>query len=338
VLANRDLPPKKFPGKGSANDYFCLAIQYMMLGKLKYALRATARAMAGHSQLGREFVEAWTNRSAHGVAWANLNRGQYLFITVTLFAADALASLLVPIVKCLWNIVTKTSNFRQTLARKANKDSQSDESVKTAVESLSAAIARTTIPQGLTPEAYFDLGKRYKQNGWIAQSQEALKRAENLAPVDSPVAVASHNYLRAKVPRAQVPIEVEAENIQGYHALSRGDLPECQKIFGRLMEQYPNFEWPYLNLATAYMKELQMSDAKFLLRKLLSINPDHVEAWTTLARIHIASFEIEAAQHALTEARALYVDDSDASIETIVDCLTMLEEPPSTSSKSKSAA
>ncbi|HEY9733635.1 MAG TPA: tetratricopeptide repeat protein [Drouetiella sp.] len=338
MLVTRELPPKKFPARRSADEYFCLAVQYLMLGKIRYGIKAIAKAMAGHSHLGREFVIAWMNRSGHGIKLVSLNHGQYLFVTIALFTVDALASTLVPTVKFLWNTATRVSDVWQALLKKTKGKSHQDDSVALAAESLTAVISRVTIPKGLTPEAYFDLGKRYKQNGWINQSQEALKLAENLAPVDSPVAVASHKYLKAKVPRAQVPLEVEVENIQGYHALSRGDLKECQKIFGRLMEQHPNFEWPYLNLASAYIKEMQMTEAKFLLRKLLSINPDHVEAWTSLARIHLASFEIEAAQQALAEARALYVDDSDASIESMVDCLAMLEEPTSSDSKKRNAA
>jgi len=79
-------------------------------------------------------------------------------------------------------------------------------------------------------------------------------------------------------------------------------------------------------LATAYMRDMQVTEAKFLLRKLLSVNPDHVEAWSSLARIHAATFEMEEAQQALAHARSLYNDDDDTSLGTMIECLTILDK------------
>lgn len=92
------------------------------------------------------------------------------------------------------------------------------------------------------------------------------------------------------------------------------------------MTEFPEFEWPYLNLASAYIRDNQLNEAKFLLRQLLSINPDHVEAWYSLARIHAATFELEEAQQALAHARSLYTDDDDASLGTMIDCLLVLDD------------
>ncbi|MBI2809460.1 MAG: tetratricopeptide repeat protein [Candidatus Melainabacteria bacterium] len=320
------MPPKKIPRHQSADEYFCLAIQYIMLCRLGLALKATTRAIAGHSQLGRQFVTLWSSQSGNPIATLKLNKGQYFLMYLGFVVVEALVSTLVPVVKSLWSMASSAPvNVISWIFSKHGKENTTDSS-STDLSLLPSAIARTVVPEGLTAEAYLELGKKYKQNGWIGQSQQALKFAENLAPADSSIAIASHTYLQTKVPHAQVSLEVEMENIAGYHAMSQGDLPKCKKIFEKLMKEHPDFEWPYLNLANAYCRDLQLTEAKFLLRKLLSINPVHVEAWYALARIHAGTFELEEAKETLAQARSLYTDSDDASLGTMIDCLLLLED------------
>jgi len=319
MLAGRKVPPRKIPRGESADGYFCLAIQYVMLGRLGLALKATTKAVSGHSKLGRKFWEIWTDRNGHGsTASRDLNKGQYFLVSVALSCADILVSFVVPVIKWLWSSASATYNISRLFEKPKTTDND--------INALPGAVARVVVPDGLTPEAYLELGKKYKQNGWIGQSQQALRRAETLSPANSPTALASHNYLKTKVPHAEVSLEVELQNLNGYHAMSQGNLPKCKEIFEKLMQEYPDFEWPYLNLATAYMRDMQLDEAKFLLRKLLSVNPDHVEAWSSLARIHAATFELDDAHQALAHARSLYNDDDDSQLGTMVECLEVLDK------------
>jgi predicted Zn-dependent protease len=297
----------------------------MFIANIGHALTASAKAMAGHSSLGRQFMELWLRQNS--VDNFKINRGQYFLINALLFAAEPVISLVVPTAKFLWKFTTISSVQPLRLDLNKKKKEDKNQSDATDVDLLTKAISRATVPSGLSAEAYLDLGKKYKENGWISQSQEALRLAQVMAPANSPTAIESLRYLRTKVPRVKVPIEVEAENIRGYHAMVRGDLNECKTIFGKLMEDYPDFEWPYLNLATAYLKAQELTEAKFLLRKLLSINPDHVEAWSSLARIHAATFDLDSARHAAAEARALYNEDRvDRNMSQLIDCLAQLDE------------
>ncbi len=326
MLASRNIPPKKIPRNLSADEYFFLAVQYFLLGWLRLALKASTKAIAGRSAQGRQFILMWSNRSGADISAYKLNKAQYFLVWLGLCTLDLSVSIVVPIVKGIWNIASSASKVSEVLRNKKTftASENSEENSNSDIGVLPRLIARTIIPDGLTAEDYLKLGKQYKQNGWIGQSQEALKRAQQLAPSNSPTAEESYKYLKTKVPHAQVSLEVEAENINGYHAMAKGDLPKCKEIFGRLMKDYPDFEWPYLNLATAYTKDGQISEAKFLLRKLISINPEHVEAWASLARIHAATFEIEEARQAVAQANELYLDPNDSSLTTMIDCLAAL--------------
>ena len=326
MLAVRQVPPKKFPRVHTADDYFCLAVQYVMLGKVAFGLKAATKAVAGHSALGRQFIALYTSRGTQGVVVPSFNKGQYFLVYSAIFGIDMLVSIVVPIVKTLWSIASVAPDSLKFLNRQNNGKTDEKLLHEAELNSLPRAISRTTIPQGLTAEAYLELGKQYKQKGWIGQSQQSLELAISQAPVDSPTAIEAAKYLKTKVPRAQVSLEVEMENLKGYHAMAQGKLSNCKEIFGKLMTEIPEFEWPYLNLASAYIRDNQLDEAKFLLRKLLSINPDHVEAWYSLARIHVATFELEEARQALEHARSLYTDNDDSSLGTTIECLLVLDD------------
>lgn len=316
------MPPKRLPNNLSADDYFLLSVQYLLLGSIRLSLKAVTKAVAGHSAYGKQFIALYSARSGTNLSTTKPNRVQYFLLWLTLCGINVSLDVLVPVSKFLWKAAAATSSLFKSGANffKPNA-SVEPESVVDEADGLTAAIARTTVPDGLTAEEYLKLGKQYKQNGWIGQAQDALKRAQQHSP-GSRTAIDAELYLKTKVPRARVSEAIEQKNIEGYQAMSKGDLPKAREVFEGLMEQYPDFEWPYLNLATAYYKDGQLEKSKFLLRKLLSINPDHVEAWDILARIHASEFDLTEAQEAISKALEIYPDDP--QLKTIIDCLAAL--------------
>jgi tetratricopeptide (TPR) repeat protein len=317
------VPPKRLPNNLSADDYFLLGVQYLLLGSMRPSLKALTRAVAGHSAYGKQFISLYCARSGAKLSGFKLNRVQYFLVWLALSGVDVFIEIVLPASKTVWKTAAATSNFFQSAVNLFGKkdSSKMEAEIDTDVDNLTAAIARATVPEGLTPEEYLKLGKQYKQNGWIGQAQEALERVQRLAP-GSRTATDAELYLKTKVPRVHVSVAVEQKNIEGYHAMSKGNLQKSREVFEGLMDEYPEFEWPYLNLATAYYKDRQLDKAKFLLRKLLSINPDHVEAWDVLARIHAAEFDIPEAQEAISKALELYPDDT--QLKTMIDCLAAL--------------
>jgi len=255
-----------------------------------------------------------------------LNRIQYYLVLVALFAFDACLGLVVPPAKFVWNMAGTVSAVWQNAgtwldSKRNRKNASTKTSDSDEFDALPRAIARVSLPDGLSADEYLKLGKQYKQNGWITLSQDSLARAQELAP-DTATATDARRYLLTKVPKPRVTLEVEQRNLEGYHFMAKRNLPKAREVFEGLMHDYPNFEWPYLNLATAYYRDGQMEQAKFLLRKLLSINPDHAEAWDILARIYAAELDIPEAQNAVAKALELYPEDN--NIKTLIDCLAAL--------------
>ena len=279
--------------------------------------------MAGHSQSGREFLTAYCTRTGSSSTLFRLNLVQYFLVLLGMRLIDFSISAVLPFLRFIWNIPAQVSD----LCAKVSKVRSKGKGVGTTPASSEAdlvtfAISRTTVPDGLSAEDYLRLGKQYKQNGWIGQSQQALERAFQAAKPGSQTGQQAEQYLRTKVPHVKVSLEVEQQNLLGYHAMAKGDLAKAKEVFEGMMQEIPDFEWPYLNLATAYYKDGQLDQAKFLLRKLLSINPEHVEAWDILARIYTAEFDLTEAREAISKAEELYSEDT--HLKALIDCLIAL--------------
>ncbi len=325
MISKRSLPPKDLPKNLSADEYFLVSVQYMLLGSLHMSLKAATKAVAGRSVYGSKFLTLYSTRSGTNFGSTKPSELQYSLVLMGLCGVDLSLAVLIPGTKFLWEAAGAGSNILENLnsmidpaksAKKKAEASKSDE-----YDNISRAIARSSLPEGLSADEYYKLGKQYKQNGWIGLSQEALHRVAVLAP-NSQVATEAMRYLQTKVPKGKVSIEIEQKNIEGYHAVAKNDLPKAREVFEALMKSHPDFEWPYLNLATAYHKDGQPEKAKFLLRKLLSINPDHVEAWDSLARVYAAEFDLPEAQEAIAKAVELFPEET--QMKTLIDCLAAL--------------
>jgi tetratricopeptide (TPR) repeat protein len=324
MIEKRNVPPKQLPRTADADEYFLLSVQYMLIGSLRMSFKAALKAIKGHSAYGRRFLELYSARTGSNVTAYKLNRAQYALTVVGMTVLDLACSTIWPLIKFLWSSASGTTKFFGSLSSKFGKrhEEASTSSVSSEADTLTKSIARVALPAGLSADEYLQLGKQYKQNGWVSQSQAALKLAQEIG-AGSDAAREAEIYLRTKVPHAQVSLELEAENIKGYHAVSAGNLKEAREIFEPMMVNYPEFEWSYLNLATAYMKDRQPDQAKYLLRKLLSINPDHVEGWDSLARVYASELDLDEAQSAVQRSTELLPADS-ATLKAIIDCLAEL--------------
>jgi tetratricopeptide (TPR) repeat protein len=323
LLAKRDLPPKTLPRRLSADEYFLLSVQYLLIGSLRLSLKAAIKAMSGHSAYGRQFVSLYCTRT--GAHFTKLTGIQYHLVWLGFCGLDCFLGVVVPSTKFVWTAAGNVSETWGKVGAKLNLKSGDGKVVSESSDQfdlLPKAIARVSLPEGLSADDYLKLGKQYKQNGWISLSQDSLKRAQELAP-GTQTATSAMQYLQTKVPKVRVPLEVEHRNIQGYQYMAKGELEKTRQVFEGLMQEYPDFEWPYLNLATAYQKDGQLEKAKFLLRKLLSINPDHVEAWDVLARIYTAEFDLPEAQNAIARAQEVYPEEEN-NMKTIIECLAAL--------------
>jgi tetratricopeptide (TPR) repeat protein len=77
--------------------------------------------------------------------------------------------------------------------------------------------------------------------------------------------------------------EAETANINAYNLNAFGRKDAAVKAFKDAIAKYPNYEWPYGNLAAIYIEDGKYEDAVVLLKKVLAINPNYFNGWNHLA-------------------------------------------------------
>ncbi len=130
----------------------------------------------------------------------------------------------------------------------------------------------------------FKSGVKYQQSGRIELSRQALENAIELDPLGK-VGNSARVVIRTKLPRYSVSAEAEQRNIVGFNQMNHGDISAAQKTFSSLINEFPQFEYPYGNLVYLYIQEKKLGEAKTLLRRVLQINPNYLNGWKYLAEV-----------------------------------------------------
>lgn len=177
------------------------------------------------------------------------------------------------------------------------------------------------VPQDLTAREYWELALRYKQVGWTEQARDALTLAIELDG-DGKFGRKAMCFLRSKIPRFPVPLMAEQLNIQGYNQMLTNE-EEARRTFENLVEQYPDFEWPYGNLGSLLIKEGDLSQAEAILVKAVSINPYYINAWLHLSRVYAIESRFAEADDCLD--RVLAIDPSDPNWKGIRELVDQLK-------------
>lgn len=164
------------------------------------------------------------------------------------------------------------------------------------------------VPDNLEPSQYYELGLRYRIGGLVGLAREALTRVVELAP-GTPIAAKSSLVLRGQLPRAPVPPLAEQRNIEAFN-LMRSDPALAKQKFQSLMNDFPDFEWPFSNLAWMYFEEGKIEEAQGLAKYLLSVNPEHVRSLHLSMSIAIKQKNYEEALSFVERGRAM-LGDSD---------------------------
>ena len=128
-------------------------------------------------------------------------------------------------------------------------------------------------------------------------------------------------FLRSKIPKFPVPLMAEQMNIQGYNQMFTNE-KEAKKTFKELVNQYPDFEWPYGNLGSLLIKEGDLGAAEEVLKQAVVINPYYINAWLHLSRVYAIESRYSEADECLE--RVLAIDPADPNwpgIRELVDQL-----------------
>lgn len=167
------------------------------------------------------------------------------------------------------------------------------------------------VPDGLSGKEYYLLGLRYKEAGWTEQARDALLLAIESDP-GSRSAADARRFLSTKIPRYPVPLVAEQTNIQGFNLMFAGKSTQAKRVFLNLIDEYPDFEWPYGNLGSLLIREGAFAEAIEILKSALELNPDYISAWLHLARARALQGDLDAS-HACLD-RVLTIDPDDPSV------------------------
>lgn len=157
---------------------------------------------------------------------------------------------------------------------------------------------------GLGPRAYYNAAVEYKDRGWTEASRIFLQMAHWANPWSS-WGKRAEAYRKCKLPRNNVSETAQSRNIDGYNLDQMGNTGAAIVVFEDLIKDYPNFEWPYNNLANIMLESGKLDDAKSLCEKALSINPDYANAHITLSMVLAKQGQREAAELELSRAKRL---------------------------------
>lgn len=127
----------------------------------------------------------------------------------------------------------------------------------------------------------YEQGVEFKARGWTERSRESLMRAIELDK--GSIGFKALSFLRAKLPAHVQSPEAEQSNIVAYNLRYSGRKSEAEKAWKSCIEKYPNFEWPYSNLAGFYLDEGRPEAALPLLEKALEINPYYTNGLSNMS-------------------------------------------------------
>ncbi len=149
------------------------------------------------------------------------------------------------------------------------------------------------VPLGLSSQEYYELGLKYKAIGWIGQSKDSLQKAIEQDSFGN-VSHKALTFMKTRLPLREVPQEAVRANIEGYNNMLSN--PKIAKqIWWRLTEEYPEFEWPFSNLASLLITEGDITQARRLLERAIELNPCYINALLHLANSYAVEMEYKKA-------------------------------------------
>lgn len=181
---------------------------------------------------------------------------------------------------------------------------------------MPALISRTNIAptEPKTAEEFLQTAISYKSSGWCEKSKAACRKAMALG-VGTSTAERAHAFMKGRLPVKEVTPAAEQMNISAYNLEASGRSEDAKKVWLQCIDQYPDFEWSYSNLAGAYSDENDTVAATKYYEAALNLNPYYVNALTGLASIKMSKNNDAAAKELVQ--RALNVAPEDGTAQQI---------------------
>lgn len=325
------VPAREVPTGLTSDEYLKLSIQYLLMNWKKQMVTAAKKAMEGGNPMKRRQVEGLSDEEYKKL-------GMMLGIVETTMEIGDQAN---EVVQAAFDAMQQAANFAdqalnefEPITEVKNEvqnqlklwTEQATDMLNRAVEEIILPVLglpTRDVPENLSADEYFRIATQYKAMGWTEQARDALVLANEKDPED--VGPKALRFLRTKIPRHPVPHHAVKKNIWGHSLFLRGELEPARKIFEELIQNYPDFEWPYGNLGAVYIQQGKISNAKDVLSRAIDINGNYLNAWLHLARARAAVLEVREAQSCVDKAMRLDPDDQTAqSLKTLIEFLSSI--------------
>lgn len=144
-----------------------------------------------------------------------------------------------------------------------------------------------TIPEDLSAKEYFDLGVELQAVGRLEDSRKAMARVIDDSE-DEVLKAKAQSFSKTQLPKFPVSEDAQKRCIEAFEQLSK-DKDKAKKTLLEMTMEFPQFEWPFLFLATMYIMDGVPKKAERLIKRVLSISPDLMKAKHLLISVYLAS-------------------------------------------------
>ena len=289
------LPPKSVPEDLPVEEYMKLRIRYETLGWMSQLTKCArliidkAPPNPAYSEEKLKVISGFL-RGAEQLIFATELRSELLDMTGNLVGlglskADQLTEKFEGVQKAKTGFLSALSVIGDTVQSKV--DDALERHVLPAI-----GLPVDDIPPGKTPEEYLDLADKYSKLGLAEPTRNVLKHLIKTFP-DSPAALSASRRLRTRVPLNKVTQAAQRRYLHAVRDSLIANRSTAKDAYQDLIRDFPDFEWPYINLSAVVLKDGDLESATALANKALAINQASLRGWANMARIHLVEWKLD---------------------------------------------
>lgn len=317
------LPPKNVPEGLSAMDYQKLSIRYQMLRWPRQMAACSRRLVA-----------------TGDVAMSEQNRTQVTALMTAMEVTFTVSETVNEIRGTMDDALRIAGSEVGKVLDKSSYLAQGRKSIKNAlnlVSSLANEAAHKVfenvvmprlglpvdfLPDGLGAAEYLKMGARYEQFGYAEQARMALKEAVKTAP-ESKEAKRAGLRLKTRIPLREVRDDATSLYVDALKLFYVQELDESKQTLKLLIRDYPDFEWPYIQLGRIVMMDGDIERARDLCGQALKLNGSLLKAHLLLATIDLIEWNIAAMDNRLKRIEGL--DCESPELATFKELLLLID-------------
>lgn len=318
------LPPKEVPDGLTATEYQRLTIRYQMLKWPKQMAASSRYSMAAAG----DAVPEETRRKVGALMAA-------LEITFTVNdAVNAVRGTVEEAVRLAGSEAGKVIDRNETLAKAkrnvGNVFSLANDLANSALHKVVEGVVLPRIglpidylPEGLSQSDYLKMGARYEQLGFAEQARSALEKTISQGS-DTMQGKRAKIRLRTRIPRDKVSDDATRRYVDALKLYITQEIVDAKAKLELLIREYPDFEWPYIQLGHILLTAGEVDRALDLASKVVRQNPNMIKGWLMLSTIDLIYWNIPKLEEHLQKIKTL--DPESPELSTFEQLLELINQ------------